>query len=103
MSIPNDSALRPPGPPPTARIDSKAPKSTTRLGDALIRISDMVYFIHCDGDSLWTWSLRRRDGSVVATAGRSFVNRSDCMDSVMLTKTSQHAAVVEDDGRGTPC
>jgi hypothetical protein len=45
---------------------------------------------------MWTWSLERKDGSVVAASGRSFVTRSECMDSVMLTKTSQHAAVVEE-------
>ena len=45
---------------------------------------------------MWSWSLRRKDGSVVAVGGRRFVMRSDCMDSVMLTKSSQHAAVVEE-------
>jgi hypothetical protein len=83
-------------PPPTKRIDSKAPKSTTRLGDALIRMSDLIYYLQCGPDSMWSWSLRRRDGSIVAVGGRSFVTRSDCMDSLMLAKTSQHAAVVEE-------
>ena len=94
MTSPNDPTPRPPA--MTPRIDSKAPKSTTRLGDALIRISEMVYFLQCGQDTMWTWSLRRSDGSVVAVSGRSFVTRSECMDSVMLTKTSQHAAVVEE-------
>ena len=92
MSLPEDA----PRLPATTRIDSKAPKSTTRLGDTLIRISDLVYYLQLDHDSLWTWSLRRKDGSVVAMSGRSFVSRAECMDSVMLTKASQHAAVVEE-------
>ena len=82
--------------PATSRIDSKAPKSTTRLGDTLIRISELVYFLQCGPDSLWTWSLRRKDGTVVAVSGCSFASRHDCMDSVMMTKTSRHAAVVEE-------
>src|SRR5215470_7752135 len=82
--------------PATSRIDSKAPKSTTRLGDALIRMSDLVYYLQCGQDALWTWSLRRKDGSVVAVSGRSFANRADCMESVMIAKASQHAAVVEE-------
>ena len=86
----------PPQPSPAVGIDSKAPKSTTRLGDALIRVSDLVYFLECGPDALWRWSLRRKDGSIVAVSGRSFVIRSDCMDSVMLAKSSQHAAVVEE-------
>jgi uncharacterized protein YegP (UPF0339 family) len=80
----------------TPRIDSKAPKSTTRLGDALIRLSDLVYFLECDQHSKWTWSLRNKDGSVMAVSGQSFATRSECMDSVMRIKTSQHAAVVEE-------
>ena len=95
MSSPEKPALQPQVL-PTSGIDSKAPKSTTRLGDALIRFSDLVYFLECGDDSMWSWSLRRKDGSVVAVGGRRFVMRSDCMDSVMLTKSSQHAAVVEE-------
>ena len=96
MSPDDESIIRLPGTPSTNRLDSKAPKSTTRLGDALIRMSDLVYYLQCGGDGLWTWSLRRRDGSVVAVGGRQFVTRSECMDSLMLAKTSQHAAVVEE-------
>ena len=81
---------------PASDIDSKAPKSTTRLGDALIRLSQLVYFLQCGPNSTWTWTLRRKDGSVVALGGRSFATRAECMDAVMLTKGSQHAAVVEE-------
>lgn len=91
-----DTPMPPPQPARALGIDSKTPKSTTRLGDALIRVSDLVYFLECGPDTLWSWSLRRKDGSIVAVSGRSFVIRSDCMDSLMLTKTSQHAAVVEE-------
>jgi uncharacterized protein YegP (UPF0339 family) len=82
--------------PATSRIDSKAPKSTTRLGDTLIRISDLVYYLQCDKDSQWTWSLRRKDGSVIAVSGRNFASRAECVESVMIAKASQHAAVVEE-------
>ncbi len=95
MSTTDDSDF-PPQAVATPRIDSKAPKATTRLGDALIRISDLVYFLQCDADSKWSWSLRRKDGSVVAVSGQSFATRSECVDSVMRVKTSQHAAVVEE-------
>ncbi len=95
MSTTDDSNL-PPQAVATPRIDSKAPKSTTRLGDALIRISDLVYYLQCEPDSKWSWSLRRKDGSVVAVSGQSYATRSECVDSVMQAKASQHAAVVEE-------
>ena len=90
-------------PPPTPQIlardgavDSRAPKSTTRLGDALIRMSDLVYYIRCEADAMWYWNLRRKDESVVAQGARGYITRSDCRDSIMLTRTSQHAAIVEE-------
>ena len=81
--------------PPHRAIDPRPPKSTSRLGDRLIRASDLVYYLETDEFSMWRWSLRRKDGSVVAVGGRAFVDRTECVDSIMLNKSSQHAAVVE--------
>jgi uncharacterized protein YegP (UPF0339 family) len=78
------------------RTEPKVPKSNSQLGHELILTSDLVYFLQLDDDSMWRWSLRSKDGSVIAVGGRSYVTRRDCLESLMVSKASQHAAVVEE-------
>lgn len=55
----------------------------------------MRYVMYKDVRGEWRWRLYAANNQIIATASEGYRNRSDCLHSINLTKSSHSAPVQE--------
>ena len=55
----------------------------------------MRYEIYRDVRKKWRWRLRSANHKIIAVSSESYVNKSDCLHSIDLAKSSSNAPVNE--------
>lgn len=55
----------------------------------------MKYTIYKDASKLWRWTFTAANGKIIAVSSESYVNKTDCLASIQLVKSSTNAPVYE--------
>jgi len=55
----------------------------------------MTFYFGRDSRGEWRWQLRAANGRVLAMSGEGYPNEQDCVDAIVLVRSSRDARVVK--------